>query len=230
MAADGSFIQGFFRNLPQLSVLDDQEIVWLAARARKHKYLADKFVFYQDEKINDLYFLEFGRVEVFKSDINGKKLTLWYIGDDEMFCLANLYTVRAFANARTITDSLIYSIAREDFDQLAQRSGKLSHNLIRCMSAKMSSYSKLLDDLAFKRIEGRLATILLSRIPFQDTTGMICKMTQEELAAMAGTSREVIARCLKSFREKGLVKNQSVRPRSPLIITNYSRLKKIAQG
>lgn len=218
----------FLRSLPQLSVLDNDEIHNLASQLHKRKYHKGEFVFHQGQQVKKLFFVEMGKVEVYKSDINGRKLTLWFIGEDEMFCLANLYAHEAFATAKIIEKSIIYSVERDYFDLLSQNSGKLAQNLIRCISAKLTTFSNLLDDMAFKKVEARLATILLSRIPQNPEPSFICSITQEDLAAMAGTSREVISRILKSFRERGLIKGMENKRKSHFIVTNYSLMKEIA--
>ncbi|MHB8791620.1 MAG: Crp/Fnr family transcriptional regulator [Desulfobulbaceae bacterium] len=220
----------FLRGLPQFSVLDDHDIMELATRLHKKKYKEGEYIFFQGDQVTSLFFLEMGKVEIYKSDINGKKLTLWFISEEEIFCLANLYALQAFASARVIQDAMIYSIEKEYFDALVARSGVLSRNLIRCLSAKLSSYSELLDDMAFKNIEGRLAKILLSRNLPAGATPFICSLTHDELASMAGTSREVIGRCLKSFRERGMIGKQSVGRKRCILIKNYSLLQDIADA
>ncbi|GAB4336974.1 MAG: Crp/Fnr family transcriptional regulator [Desulfobulbaceae bacterium] len=220
--------QRFLRGMPQLGMLEDHEIIELATRLNKRKYSRGEYIFFQGEQVRHLYFLEMGRVEIFKSDINGRKLTLWYIGEDEIFCLANLYAPVAFATAKVIEDTLAYSLDKEYFDQLTERSGKFARNLLRCLSGKLSSYSELVDDMAFRKIEERVAKILLEHVPADGPPQFICSLSQEELAAMAGTSREVVARCLKSFREKGLIRSQHAGRKRCLIVENFSGLREVA--
>ena len=127
----------FLRGLPQLSILEDKNIFDIATRLNKKKYGEGEFIFFQGDKVTNLYFLEMGKVEIYKSDINGKKLTLWFINEEEIFCLANLYSLQAFANARVVQNSMIYSIEKDYFDALVAGSGPFARNLIRCMSTKL---------------------------------------------------------------------------------------------
>lgn len=125
---------------------------------------------------------------------------------------------------------LYLGIDKNYFDRLAERSGTFSRNLIRCISTKLSSYSTLLDDMAFRRIEARLARILVSKNSFTPATPFICDLTHEEIASMVGTSREVIGRCLKLFRERGIIGNQSIGRKRCIVIKNYSLLGEIADS
>ena len=59
----------------------------------------------------------------------------------------------------------------------------------------------LVEDLAFRDVTSRLAKILL-----EDQDGGTPRLTQELLAAMAGSRREVVGRALKALSQEGAVK------------------------
>lgn len=221
--------QRFFRAMPQLSVLSNELVAELARKTGKRKYRKGEYVFFQGDPVHSLFFLEMGRVEIYKSDINGKKLTLWNIEESEIFCLATLYSPEAFANAQVTEDALIYSLLKADFDKIVESSQDLSRNLIRCVCSKLSTYSSLVDDIAFKKIEERLAKILLGNQCPVGNDEFVCRLSQDELAALVGTRREVVARCLKSFRDRDLIKIASTgRPRS-IVIQKYKELQQVAE-
>lgn len=219
--------QNFFRAIPQLAVLDSEQIFELARKTTKQKYRKGEYVFLQGEQVERLYFLEMGRVEIYKSDVGGRKLTLWYIEESDIFCLATIFAPEAFASAVVLEDALIYSLARNDFEEIIARSSALSRNLIRCICGKLATYSAILDDVAFRKIEVRLAKIILRNLTPLKGGEQICQLSQDELASLAGTSREVAARCLKLFRERGVVSGaQPGRPRN-IVITRPEELQRI---
>jgi len=219
--------QKFFRTIPQLSLLENEQIFELAQKTIKKKYRTGEYIFFQGDPVEYLYFLEIGKVEIYKSDINGKKLSLWHIEESEIFCLATLYSPAAFANAKVTEDALIYSLLKADFDKIIDSSQELSRNMIRCVCGKLVTYSTLLDDIAFKKIEARLAKALLGNQSLVGSDKFVCQLSQDELAAQVGTRREVVARCLKSFRERDLIKISTTgRPRN-IIIHSYNALQDI---
>ena len=221
--------QQFFRDIPQFSILGNDQILEIAGKVKKKKYKSGEYIFYQGDDLQELFFLEMGRVEISKSDINGKKLILWYIEEHGIFCLADLFSPKAFASAQAIQDSMIYSLRKADFEEIIMSSPELSRNLICCLSSKLAAYSSLLDDFAFKKMEVRLAKILIRN--FKSTKGheYCCSIAQEELASMVGASREAVGRCLKVFRERGiLTTSKTGRPRL-IIATDYSALEQMAK-
>jgi CRP/FNR family transcriptional regulator len=56
-----------------------------------------------------------------------------------------------------------------------------------------------------------------------DGTGTNDHLTQQEMAAMAGTAREVVARSLKSLEEQGYIRLE----RHRIVITNKQSLEEI---
>ena len=218
--------QAFFRAIPQLSVLEDDRILELASKTRKRKYYQGEHIFFQGDQVNHLFILEMGKVEIYKSDVNGRKLTLWFIEESELFCLATLFAQTSFTSAQAVRDSLIYSISREDFELLMASSRALSRNLLRCICGKLAAYASRVDDLAFRKIEARLARTLLQNLAPRGKQ-FCCHLSQEELAAMVGTSREVVGRCLKSLRERDLLTiSKTGRPRT-ITVLNTSDLERL---
>jgi CRP/FNR family transcriptional regulator len=62
----------------------------------------------------------------------------------------------------------------------------------------------LVEDLSFRHVLGRVTKILLTHAG--DAVGTSDHLTQQEMAAMAGTAREVVARSLKALEEQGFIR------------------------
>jgi len=83
--------------------------------------------------------------------------------------------------------------------------------LLEIVSARLRQFVSLVHNLAFRDVAARLASALLA---LGETDGEPCAdglrihrlLTQQELAAMVGTAREVIHRTLKRFERDGLVR------------------------
>ena len=81
----------------------------------------------------------------------------------------------------------------------------------------------LIEDLSFRHVIGRLARILLDYAG--DGAASEPRLTQRDMAAMAGTAREVISRALKTLEEDGLIRIE----RNRIIITNKDTLGKMVE-
>ena len=77
----------------------------------------------------------------------------------------------------------------------------------------------LVEDLSFLHVISRVSKILLEHA--SDGSGSKPRLTQQDMAAMAGTAREMISRSLKSLEDEGVIRLD----RHRIIITNKEALK-----
>ncbi|MCX5870380.1 MAG: Crp/Fnr family transcriptional regulator [Deltaproteobacteria bacterium] len=215
----------FLKSIDILSGLDDQLIRFLASRLHKKRFRKGEHIFFQGDVVSHFYFVEMGRVEIYKSDMDGRKLTLWFVDPKDTFCLASLHTSAAFANALVIEDAMLYTLKEKDFDDFVAQSGEISTRFVYCMSKKMALYSAMLEDMAFKGIMARLAKVLLEYQKKDDVSGTaFCSLTQGELASLVGSCREVVARSLKKLRDDGIISTSQSRQ---IVIIQPDRLKRL---
>jgi CRP/FNR family transcriptional regulator len=77
------------------------------------------------------------------------------------------------------------------------------------------------EDLSFRHVISRVAKILLEHSVGERDRGP--RLTQQEMAAMAGTAREVVGRSIKALEERGAIKVD----RHRIVITDKETLQKI---
>jgi CRP/FNR family transcriptional regulator len=74
----------------------------------------------------------------------------------------------------------------------------------------------VVDEIAFRRMDARIASLLLARVGMQNPL----RITHQEIASELGSSREVISRLLEDFSERGLIRTG----RGEIEILDYERL------
>ena len=214
----------FLQTIPGFSCLSDEALRDLLVRCRKKKFRSGQHVFYQDDPMEHLYIVEMGSVEIYKSDINGRKVTLWHVEAGQVFCLANLFAGRAFANALAQDESLVFCLPRRDLDWVLTKHHELALHFITCVSSKLAAYATLLEDFTFKSVQERLIKILLTNsIPDKDKIP-VCRLSQSELACRLGTCREVVSRSLTKLKNEGLLDTVSTGKVSRIILKDPARL------
>jgi CRP/FNR family transcriptional regulator len=63
----------------------------------------------------------------------------------------------------------------------------------------------MIDQIAFHKVDQRLATFLLSTSETQPGAFKPVTMTHEQIASHLGTAREVVSRCVSSFESDSLI-------------------------
>ncbi len=96
-------------------------------------------------------------------------------------------------------DLLVYGVPRPLLLELFLKSDPFRAFVFRYLSLRLTHLMALIDDVAFRRVDQRLAARLLEH----DET---ITATHQMLADELGTTREVISRTLESFQESGMLK------------------------
>jgi CRP/FNR family transcriptional regulator len=163
---------------------------------------------------------------VYKLSASGREVTLYRISSGQSCvltasCIMNQDSFPAMAVAETRIRAILVppSKVQEWFCQEPQWQvfifGLLSHRL--------SDIITVVEEVAFKRIDVRIAEHLIRDINRQSHR-MIHK-THAELAADVGSSREVISRILRDFSQRGLIQAT----RGSIEVVNLQALEEISK-
>lgn len=148
-----------------------------------------------------LYLVEVGWLKAIKSATTGREQTLATFGPG-----AALNDVAALANAPTqatviaLEASTLWRIPQTAILALIEPHPPLARALIGSLAARVH----LVEDLALRLVEARLARLLLTQAQNNDMVERRIWATQAELAAQVGTVPDVLNRTLRSLAEDGL--------------------------
>ncbi len=162
-----------------------------------------------------IYYVVSGEVKLMMSMPEGREFTVDIVMEGEVFgesCLgANTRTEAAVAMQRTVLKSMAY---RDFLPFLHHHS--LFEDFARHLAARVVILQTLAATLGTMRTEARLAAVLLTLARKSDAQGsgpvmLRHRISQEELALLAGTTRARVSTFLKRFRECGLVESSHQR-------------------
>jgi len=152
-----------------------------------------------------LYFLISGVVKVYKTSVNGKEQVVHLATKGE-----SLNDVSTFvgcpntASMLAMTPVLLYEIRKDNLRNIISCNPRVAMNTIDAMANRVQRNSNLIKDLSFTQVTGRLAKMLLKH------TGEEAKgwpqLTQQDMADMVGTTREVVNRSLRTLEENGAIR------------------------
>jgi CRP/FNR family transcriptional regulator len=99
------------------------------------------------------------------------------------------------------TDVTVVVLPKSAFDRLSAEEDAFRNFVFAAYSRRLIDLLRVVDDVAFGRVDVRLAERLL-------TLGQGCKevrATHQELASELGTAREVVSRVLHDFQKRELI-------------------------
>jgi CRP/FNR family transcriptional regulator, anaerobic regulatory protein len=145
-----------------------------------------------------------GTVRVQQVSESGHEIVLYRVTEGESCalttaCLMGYEDYLAEAVAETPVRAA--AIPRATFDDLIARSPEFRRFVFTAFSSRITNLFRIIDDVAFSRMDLRLAAKLLEL----SRDGGAVAATQQQMAAELGTAREVVSRMLSEFQRRGWV-------------------------
>jgi len=164
-------------------------------------------IFYMPEETGEvLFLLKKGRVQLYRLSPGGKKLVVATLGPGTIFgemSLVGQGMHNTFAEA--LDDCLLCVMSRTDVERLMREKPEVAFRVVEALGERMTSLESRLEDIAFKSIPARLASLLLRLADEQGDDNVVSGHTHQDLAEMLGTYRETITQTLNDFKGEGLV-------------------------
>lgn len=193
----------FFRDAPA-----DLRAEILAA-ASPVSLAAGDFFFQEGDRCNHLALVGSGRIRVYKSGESGREITLYHVNAGEccllnISCLTSGAPLPAFAQAETALEALM--IPGDIFRTWMSRHAGLQAYVFQLLAEHLAQVMALVEEVAFKRMDRRLAEYLLGSVALGDSGPSEVQATHERIAVDLGSAREVVSRLLKEFERMGAVR------------------------
>jgi CRP/FNR family transcriptional regulator, anaerobic regulatory protein len=149
-----------------------------------------------------------GKMRVFKLGENGHEITLYHVGAGEacplnVSCILSDSPVPAMACVEDDVEAIVVPAAT--FRRWIAEHESLRSFVFRMFAGRLTEVMSLVEEVAFRRMDRRLAGRLGELFEREGTDGAI-ETTHAELAANLGTAREVVSRLLKEFERLGAIR------------------------
>ncbi len=191
-------------HLPFLRTADAVLVRDLREQAFYLRIPAGRDVFVEGSRVEAIALLVSGVVRVYKVGESGREITLYRFGTGESCVLtANaILSQQSFSAIATVErDAEAVMIRADVFQGWVRRYPAWLDFVLDLLSQRLASVMEIVDEVAFRRMDLRVAALLLDRSRRCNPI----EITHQEIAAELGSSREVISRILESFTRQGLV-------------------------
>jgi len=182
---------------------------------REQHYKKHTTIVHVDDPGSALYILKSGLVKITIEDQHGYEMILRILYPTDFF--GEMSLLDGMPRSATVTTqevSEVLTIAREHFLHIVEKSPKLLLKMTAVLSKRLRKANELIHSLAFFDVYGKVARVLLNlaaergRVTEQGTV-IDMRLTQQELADLAGMTRETMARTLREFQQAGCIRVES---------------------
>jgi CRP-like cAMP-binding protein len=221
--------EGFLKNIPVFATLEDKVLSEIAKLGSKKNFNKDSVILFQNQSDSALIIVLSGKLRLTKMSNEGNEVTLDILKESDFWGDTAIMDGKPpSVNIVAEENSEVYIITRTDLMNLFKSKPEYSIAVLNDLTKQLRASSLKIKSLSLKAAEGKVASVLIQLV---DEYGIVKEgaieierlPTQQELANMAGTSRETISRTIHSFSKKGLIEIEGQKLR----IKNYEKFKEL---
>ena len=215
-------------SVPIFSDLSKSDLTKIAERMTHRKFSKSQMILLEDDFGQTFFVIASGRVKITRLSDDGREVILAMLGESDFFGEMSLLDGDGrSANVVSLEDSEVLTLARNEFLDILEQYPKISICLLEELTHRLRKSDQQIESLSLSDVEQRIG-ITLNRLA--EELGTIKKGSvtiknlpfQQDIANMAGTSRETVSRTFKLLEEKGLVSRQG----RQLIIYDFNQFSK----
>tara|TARA_Y100000996_G_scaffold214475_1_gene168350 strand:+ start:215 stop:892 length:678 start_codon:yes stop_codon:yes gene_type:complete len=201
----------FLSTVSIFSDLNQETLEKVKSITTERKYPKGSMIILEEEYGDKLFIVKEGTVKITRVNDEGKEVILALLGSSEIFGeMAILDGESRSANVLAQENCNLIVVSSEDFIEILKSNFKVSFALMSELAKKIRKSDLQIEALSLSDAEHRIGVSILS---LAEDMGVIRngKVTiqnlpfQQDIANMAGTSRETVSRVMKTFEDRNLI-------------------------
>ena len=216
------------QSVPIFSDLSPSDLNKIAERMVLRAFTKGQMILLEDDLGQTFFVIAGGSVKITRLSDDGREVILAMLGESDFFGEMSLLDgAGRSANVVALEASEVLTLARNDFLDILQQYPKISISLLEELTQRIRKSDQQIESLSLSDVEQRIGITL---IRLAEELGTIKQGSvkiknlpyQQDIANMAGTSRETVSRTFKLLEEKGLVTREGRK----LTIYNFNQFTK----
>jgi len=212
------------RNVPIFTDLSDSDLNKIASKMVSRDYEKGQMILLEESTGETFFIMTSGTVKVTRLSDDGREVILALLGESDFFGEMSLLDGEGrSANIVANEHAEVMTLSRRDFLECLETYPKIAISLLEELAVRLRKSDQQIESLSLSDSEQRIG-ITLIRLAEERGTIKRGDVTvqdlpyQQDIANMAGTSRETVSRTLKLLEDKKLVKRNG----SDITIFNFN--------
>ena len=194
------------RSIPLFANVSDEDLEAVASLLIERRIPKNKTIVEEGLPGDYMYVVREGRVKVTKLSGDGREKILEMLDQGSFFGeLSLLDGAPRSASVKSLTDTRILALSRNDFLKLLRGSPDLAMAVIQVLTGRLRQMDDQASSLSFQRVKERARGALrrLARDEIGEDRLATPALTHQQIADMIGTSRETVTRVIKGLKQEG---------------------------
>ena len=216
---------------PIFQGMEPDELTPIAEAMVRRRYRRGEVIFHEGDPGDSLHVLVEGRVKIGRASAEGEEAIVVILSPGDTFgAIVLLDGASRSATATAIEPTETLTMARSTFTELVDGSAAFRWHVLGGVAKVVRRITDQLAEAHFLDLAGRLA-LQLTRLAEAGSNGMTrdiplgAALTQSDLAAMVGGTRQRVNRIIADFTDDGLLRNESGR----IVVCDLDRLRARAE-
>lgn len=217
------------RAMPYFRDLPDLEASSFVKNAHSVSFRARERILTAGEPIPGFYLVLSGRVRVFRVGRDGREQTLRIVGPGETFAEVPIFLDGlAPAWVESLQRSNLALIPLAEFRRLLEQHPQVALTLARQFAGMIKHLTERVEQMGLQTVQARICQYLNQLaaeegLPHEGGVVVPRELTQQDLATVVGSVREVVGRTLKSLQQDGVIRME----RQRVVILDMERLSQL---
>ena len=198
------------RGVPYFRPLPPPELLRLQSRAIHQQYTRGRLIILEHDPCPGIYLIESGRVKLFRTSSDGREQVLMLVGPGGAFNDVPVFDGGPNAAAAAAMErTSLYLIPSEHVIAAMKANPDAALAAAKEFAGQLRILAGLVEDLSFRHVTSRVAKLLLEYAEQPGRPGP--RLTQQDIAAMVGSVREVVGRSLAALEREGAIRIERAR-------------------
>ena len=201
----------FLKNIELFAALTDEELLMISNRIVVKEFSKNETILREEETNQFMYIILVGKIKVVQTTEEGKEIILAIHKSENFFGELSLIDGKtSSATVMAMEESLIAIISKANFYALLYSQKKVLENLLHILCSRLRASWKRIHILNFREAPQRMKMLfkIFSSENGEKTpegTMINLRLTHQEMADMAGLTRETVTRVLGQWQKDGLI-------------------------
>ncbi|HLZ21782.1 MAG TPA: Crp/Fnr family transcriptional regulator [Ktedonobacterales bacterium] len=214
------------RQIPLFASLDEETLRQVGVATVVRHYDRGEVIEVEGGQTGSLRFVRAGIVKLATISPDGREQVLRLVPEGQTFNLVSALDGQPSAATTTALDrTTIYAVNRDVLTRLLIEHPDVAQAAVQALAADTREMIALAKDLALYHVSERVARLLLDQERCSCERCRKHYLTQQEMAAIVGTAREMVGRTLHEFQAAGIITLN----RGHVVVTNPDRLRALAR-
>ncbi|MDP6532447.1 MAG: Crp/Fnr family transcriptional regulator [Candidatus Marinimicrobia bacterium] len=218
----------FLQSVPIFSDLSDETLKKISGKMVSRSYDKGQMILLEDSAGETFFVMTSGSVKVTRLSDDGREVILAILGEGDFFGEMSLLDGEGrSANIVSIDDSEVLTLTRADFLEILESFPKIAISFLEELARRLRKSDQQIESLSLADADKRIGMVV---VRLAEELGTIKQGNvsiknfpyQQDIANMAGTSRETVSRTLSVLEDNGYL----ARKAKTLTIYNFDFFQK----